>query len=187
MNDDWSEARTAPRWRSRSARRSGHRHVHRPALPLGVVGQELGQQRGQHRPRAQGVGPDALAGVHDGDLARHRQHRDLRRGVGDLRCRRAEVGDERATLTMLPPPEAGGAGMPWRQQRAMPVTFTSSTRVQVSSLGVVGPSSSPGRCRRCCRARRARRTWRRRRRRRHGRWRRRRRRRPRRRPTHRCR
>ena len=49
-----------------------------------------------------------------------------------------------ATLTMLPPPEASIAGIPWRQHRATPVTLTSSTVVHVSSVVSSGPPSSAG-------------------------------------------
>ena len=95
MNDDSSEARnSAPLAISIGLAEATHRDVHEAALALGVVGQELGEQRREHRARAQGVGPDALAGVDHGDLAGHRQHRALRRRVGDLRRGGTQVGDE---------------------------------------------------------------------------------------------
>src|SRR5918995_132287 len=49
-----------------------------------------------------------------------------------------------ATLITLPPPDSSIAGMPCRQHRATPVTLTSSTVCHVSSLVLVGSSSSPG-------------------------------------------
>ena len=77
---------------------AAHRDVHEPAVALGVVGQELGQHRRHDRARAQRVGTDALPGVDHGDLAGHRQHRALRRGVRDLRRRRTHVRDERCDV-----------------------------------------------------------------------------------------
>ena len=73
-----------------------HRHVHEPAGgPLGVLGEQLLQQRGVDRPGAERVDPDALAGELHAELAGHRQHAALGGGVGDLRGRRAHHRDER--------------------------------------------------------------------------------------------
>ena len=73
-----------------------HRHVHQPARrALGILGEQLLQQRRVHRSRAQRVDPDALPRVLHAELARHRQHAALGGGVGDLRRRRAHHRDER--------------------------------------------------------------------------------------------
>ena len=140
-----------------------HRHVHEAALALGVVGQELGEQRREHRARAQRVGADPLAGVDHGDLAGHRQHRPLRRGVGDLRRRRAEVGHERGDVddaaaarvehrrdaVAAAPGDAGDVDVEDRRPRRRRSCWWVRRRRRV-------------RCRRCCRARAVRRTSRRR-------------------------
>ena len=73
-----------------------HRHVHQAALrPLGVGREQLAQQRRVHRPRAQRVHPDALAGELHAEFAGQRQHAALGRGVGDLRGSRTHHRDER--------------------------------------------------------------------------------------------
>ena len=73
-----------------------HRDVHQPPRrALGVLGEQFLQQRRVHRSGAQRVDPDALARVLHAELARHRQHAALGRGVGDLRRRRSHHRDER--------------------------------------------------------------------------------------------
>ena len=75
---------------------AAHRDVHQPpGRPLRVLGEQLAQQRGVDRPGAQRVDPDALAGELHAELAAHREHAALARGVGDLRRRGAHHGDER--------------------------------------------------------------------------------------------
>ena len=107
---------------------AAHRHVHEAALALGLVGQELGEQRREHRSGAQRVGPDALAGVDHGDLAGHRQHRTLRRRVGDLRRRRAHVGDERGDVD-----DAAATGVEHRRD-AVPAAAGDAGDVDVEGL-----------------------------------------------------
>ncbi|MDX6367208.1 MAG: hypothetical protein QOK30_2284, partial [Nocardioidaceae bacterium] len=62
---------------------------------LGVLGEELLEQRRVHRAGTQRVDADALAGELDAELARHGEHAALRGAVGDLRRRGAHHGDER--------------------------------------------------------------------------------------------
>ena len=58
-------------------------------------GEQLVEHRRVHRPGTQRVHPDALAGELHAELAAHREHATLRRGVGDLRRRRTHHGHER--------------------------------------------------------------------------------------------
>ena len=74
---------------------AAHRDVDQAALAAGIVGEELGQQRRHDRSGTESVGPDALTGVDDGDLAGHGQHRALGRRVRDLGRGGTHVGDER--------------------------------------------------------------------------------------------
>ena len=62
---------------------------------LGVLGEELAQQRRLDRAGAERVDAHAAARELDAELACQRQHAALRGGVGDLRGRGAHHGDER--------------------------------------------------------------------------------------------
>ena len=97
MNDASSLARnaTAAASSSGSANRPIGTCTSRRCRPLGILGEQLLQQRGVHRSGAQRVDPDALPGELHAELARHRQHAALGCGVGDLRRRRAHHRDER--------------------------------------------------------------------------------------------
>ena len=74
---------------------ASHRDVDEPTLFLLLVGQERHQQWCLDRARTQGVAPDPLAGVLDGDLPRHGEHGALGGRVRGLRGRGAHPGDER--------------------------------------------------------------------------------------------
>ena len=86
---------TAAAISSGSANRPIGMCTRRRAARSGSLGEQLLEHRRAHRPRAQRVDPDALAGELHAELAAHRQHAALGRGVGDLRRRRAHHGDER--------------------------------------------------------------------------------------------
>ena len=97
MNDASSLARNAAAAAiSDRLAEAPHRDVHEAACrPLGILGEELGQQRRVHRTRAQGIDPYPLAGELHSELARHRQHAALAGGVADLAGGGAHHGDER--------------------------------------------------------------------------------------------
>ena len=97
MNDDSSEARNSTAFAiSSGSPKRPIGHVHEAARgPLGVLGEQLLEQRGVHRAGAQRVDAHALAGELHAELAGHREHAALGRGVGDLRGRRAHHRDER--------------------------------------------------------------------------------------------
>jgi hypothetical protein len=96
MKLDSSEARkSAPDTISSGWPKRAHRDLHQAALAGGVVGHVLGEQRGEHGPGAQRVGPNVLAGVDGGDLACHRQHGALGGGIGrSAGCGGTQMGDE---------------------------------------------------------------------------------------------
>jgi hypothetical protein len=63
-------------------------HVHEPSGgPLGILAEQLAQQRRVNRAGAPRVESDAVAGDLCAELARHRQHPALGRRIGDLRGR----------------------------------------------------------------------------------------------------
>ena len=62
--------------------------------PLRVLGEQLLEQRGVDRPRAERVDADALAGELHAQFAGHGEDAALGRGVRDLRGRRAHPGHE---------------------------------------------------------------------------------------------
>ena len=81
-----------------------HRDVHEaPRGPLGVAREQLLQQRGVHRSRAERVDAHAVAGELHAELARHRQHAALGGRVGDLRGGRTHHRDERRGVDDRPP------------------------------------------------------------------------------------
>ena len=74
---------------------AAHRHVDQAlARLLGVLGEQLLEQRRVHGPGAERVHAHAAVGELHPKLARERQHAALRGGVGDLRHRGAHDGDE---------------------------------------------------------------------------------------------
>ena len=97
MNDDSSEARKTTRvGHLLGAPEAAHRHVDEPARrALGVLGEQLAQQRRVDRAGGERVDAHALARELDAHLARHREHAALGGRVGDLRGRGAERRDER--------------------------------------------------------------------------------------------
>ena len=96
MNDASSLARnaTAAAISSGSANRPIGTCTSRRAARSGSLANSSMQQRRGDRPGAQRVDPDALAGELHAQLAGHRQHPALARGVGDLRGGRAHQRDE---------------------------------------------------------------------------------------------
>ena len=170
MNDDSSEARnSAPLAISSGLAEAPHRDVHQPALALVLVVQVLGQQRREHRSGAQRVGPQALAGVDDGDLPGHRQHRPLGGRVGDLGGGGPQVGHEAGHVDDgRSRPATGGLVRRHGGEHGRDAVLAAQGHArdvdverQVPHVGAgVGRHRRrpPGRRRRCCRARGGRRT-----------------------------
>ena len=110
MNEESSLARKA----TAAAISSGlgepaHRDVHQAARgALGVLGEQLLEQRGVDRPRAQRVDPDALAGELHAQLAGHGEDAALGGGVArSARSRRPSRATNDAVLMIEP--------LPWRR------------------------------------------------------------------------
>ena len=115
---------------------------------LGVLREELAQQRRVDRAGAQRVDAHAAARELDAQLARHRQHAALGGGVGDLRGRRAHHRDERRRVDH----RAAGrvVGQQVRDavlaaQEDADLRLTSCTRCQASSVVSRTEASSFGR------------------------------------------
>ena len=98
-NDDSSLARKSAALTISRGFEAARRPVDPPALERRrVVAEDREQERRLDRPGAERVHAHALARELDAELARHREHRALRRRVRDLRGRGAEDRDERGDV-----------------------------------------------------------------------------------------